>query len=113
MPTDLTPPDPSAILELISAFRRTQILFTACELGLFDPLAEPKEALHEYGVELEAWEHLPKAAAIVAAVSHKPLVDRPIDDYLEKLQPGGLYVDVKCQADAEALRTRGVRVWRL
>ncbi|MEO2091082.1 MAG: class I SAM-dependent methyltransferase [Gemmataceae bacterium] len=51
MPTDLTPPDPSAILELISAFRRTQILFTACELGLFDPLAEPKSA-DQLAVEL-------------------------------------------------------------
>ncbi len=42
MPTDLTPPDPAAVLDLISAFRRTQVLFTACELKLFDTLATPK-----------------------------------------------------------------------
>jgi len=27
--------------------------------------------------------------------------------------PGALYVDVKCQADAAALRDRGFTVWRL
>jgi acetylserotonin O-methyltransferase len=42
VPTDLTRPDPSPVLELISAFRRTQILFTACELKLFDALTTPK-----------------------------------------------------------------------
>lgn len=42
MPSDFTPPDPSGILDLISAFRRTQVLFTACELKLFDALGSPK-----------------------------------------------------------------------
>jgi UDP-N-acetyl-D-galactosamine dehydrogenase len=32
---------------------------------------------------------------------------------LEKLSPNGVYVDVKNQADAEALRARGLDVWRL
>jgi len=27
--------------------------------------------------------------------------------------PGGVYIDVKCQADAAALRDRGLTVWRL
>jgi acetylserotonin N-methyltransferase len=40
--TDLTPPDPAPVLDLISAFRRTQVLFTACELKLFDALDTPK-----------------------------------------------------------------------
>jgi UDP-N-acetyl-D-galactosamine dehydrogenase len=38
---------------------------------------------------------------------------RPVGDYLAKLAPGGLFVDVKCQMAPEALRTRGIRVWRL
>jgi UDP-N-acetyl-D-galactosamine dehydrogenase len=78
-----------------------------------DPLADPAEATHEYGVELKAWEHLPKANAIVAAVAHKAFKSRPVEDYLAKLADGGLMVDVKCQMDAERLRARGVRVWRL
>jgi UDP-N-acetyl-D-galactosamine dehydrogenase len=78
-----------------------------------DPLASPQEAWHEYGVELVQWEHLPRANAIVAAVPHKNLLDRSIDEYVGKLAHGGLFVDVKCTADAPALRARGINVWRL
>jgi UDP-N-acetyl-D-galactosamine dehydrogenase len=64
-------------------------------------------------VTLASWETLPRAHAIVLAVAHRELADRPIDDFIAKLEPGGLFVDVKCQADAAALRDRGVSVWRL
>jgi UDP-N-acetyl-D-glucosamine/UDP-N-acetyl-D-galactosamine dehydrogenase len=83
------------------------------QVHVHDPLAESDEALHEYGVALTSWEQLPRADAIVAAVAHTALLQRPLDDVLTKLQPGGLYVDVKCRADARALGERGVRVWRL
>ncbi len=78
-----------------------------------DPLADPGEAVHEYGVELKAWEHMPKANALVAAVAHKEFKARPLEDYLAKLAAGGLLVDVKGQHDAEQLRGHGIRVWRL
>jgi len=78
-----------------------------------DPVAAAEEAMHEYGVRLVPWEQLPRANAIVAAVSHKEFKARPIDEFVEKLAPGGLYVDVKSQADAAALRSRGLHVWRL
>jgi UDP-N-acetyl-D-galactosamine dehydrogenase len=78
-----------------------------------DPVAQPEEAMHEYGVRLVPWDTLPRAAAIVAAVAHREFKARPIDDYVAKLEPGGLLVDVKCQMAPEALRARGIRVWRL
>jgi len=78
-----------------------------------DPVASPAEAQHEYGVALRDWKDLPRANAIVAAVAHEELVKRGLDEVLEKLAPGGVYVDVKCTADAKALRDRGVQVWRL
>ena len=78
-----------------------------------DPAAEPAEAEHEYGVKLVSWEHLPKANAIVAAVAHKEFTARSLDEMLAKLVPDGVYVDVKCTADADALRARGISVWRL
>src|SRR5262249_16421444 len=55
-----------------------------------DPVAAPKEALHEYGIELVPWERLPKAAAIVAAVAHKTFKARPIADYLSLLLPNAV-----------------------
>jgi UDP-N-acetyl-D-galactosamine dehydrogenase len=78
-----------------------------------DPVALPAEAKREYGVELLPWEHLPRANAIVAAVAHAEFRQRPVEDFVAKLSTGGLYVDVKCQADAAALQSRGVNVWRL
>ena len=36
-----------------------------------DPLADPEEALHEYGVTLTPFDQLAPAAAVVAAVSHR------------------------------------------
>jgi UDP-N-acetyl-D-glucosamine/UDP-N-acetyl-D-galactosamine dehydrogenase len=83
------------------------------EVHVHDPVADPAQSLHEYGLELESWETLPRAHAIVAAVAHSEFKQRPVDDYIAKLERGGLYVDVKCQADAELLRARGVNVWRL
>jgi UDP-N-acetyl-D-galactosamine dehydrogenase len=78
-----------------------------------DPVAESAEAEHEYGVRLVPWEHLPKANAIVAAVAHKEFAEHSLDQMLGKLSNGGVYVDVKCTADMQALRARGVNVWRL
>jgi UDP-N-acetyl-D-glucosamine/UDP-N-acetyl-D-galactosamine dehydrogenase len=78
-----------------------------------DPVATSAEAEHEYGVKLTAWQDLPRASAVVAAVSHKQLKARSVDDYASKLLPSGLYVDVKAQADAAAFKSRGFHVWRL
>jgi UDP-N-acetyl-D-galactosamine dehydrogenase len=78
-----------------------------------DPVADAEEALHEYGVALEPWADLPRANAIVAAVAHREFKARALDDVVAKVVPNGLYVDVKCQADAAALRGRGIDVWRL
>jgi UDP-N-acetyl-D-glucosamine/UDP-N-acetyl-D-galactosamine dehydrogenase len=78
-----------------------------------DPVATAPEAMHEYGVKLIPWEHLPRANAIVSAVAHRELLERPLADMVQLLSPGGVFVDVKCSADATALRAQGVHVWRL
>jgi UDP-N-acetyl-D-glucosamine/UDP-N-acetyl-D-galactosamine dehydrogenase len=78
-----------------------------------DPVAESAEAQHEYGVQLESWEQLPQANAIVAAVAHEPFKQRPVLDYVAKLAPKGLFVDIKCMKDPGSLREHGLSVWRL
>ncbi|MCM2326637.1 MAG: nucleotide sugar dehydrogenase [Lysobacter sp.] len=78
-----------------------------------DPVADAAEAMREYGVRLESWEELPESAAIVAAVSHREFSGRPVEDFVAKLAPGGIYVDVKSRAGVEQFRARGVDVWRL
>ena len=78
-----------------------------------DPVADPAEALHEYGIALSSWDELPRANAVIAAVAHRALGQRSVDEVAAKLVPNGVYVDVKSQADVAALRERGVQVWRL
>ena len=78
-----------------------------------DPVADTKEAEREYGIRLTAWDDLPRAAAVVAAVAHREFVQRPLEDLVAKMAPNGVYVDVKSQADAVALGARGIEVWRL
>jgi UDP-N-acetyl-D-galactosamine dehydrogenase len=78
-----------------------------------DPVASSDEALREYGIRLTQWSSLPRAAGIVAAVSHRELKARPIADYLEKLLPRGVIADVKGQFDTTVLAEREVTLWRL
>ncbi|MEF7617178.1 nucleotide sugar dehydrogenase [Aquincola sp. MAHUQ-54] len=78
-----------------------------------DPIAEPAEAEHEYGVTPKAWDALPKAQAVVAAVAHREYLELGAAALCERLQPGGLVVDVKAVLDAAALQAQGARVWRL
>lgn len=83
------------------------------DVHVHDPVADPDEAMHEYGVRLQPWEDLPLGAAMVAAVAHNEFKSRPVDDLLGKLQPNGVFIDVKSQYDQRALLARGIGVWRL
>jgi UDP-N-acetyl-D-galactosamine dehydrogenase len=83
------------------------------EVFVHDPWADPEEALHEYGVRLFAWEDMPRADAIVAAVSHQQLVALSVEDIQRKLIKGGCFIDVKAVFDKAALEQAGIRVWRV
>lgn len=78
-----------------------------------DPVAEPGEAHHEYGVDLVAWNKLPQAAAIVAAVNHKQYKALTTAEFMTKLISGGVIADVKSMLDQRAFAEAGVTVWRL
>ena len=83
------------------------------EVFVHDPVADAGEARREYGVELLAWEDLPRAEAMVVSVAHQGLLDRSLPDCLEKLKQGGCFIDVKGKYDAQALNAAGRQVWRL
>jgi UDP-N-acetyl-D-galactosamine dehydrogenase len=106
--------------EDVPDIRNSRVIDVVHELATYgvrvhvhDPIADPADARREYQIELKPWEALPRARAIVAAVAHREFRERPVDDYIAKLEPGGLYVDVKGRADAALLRARGINVWRL
>ena len=78
-----------------------------------DPIADSDECQHEYGIGLTPWEQLPKASAIVAAVGHKPYKEMGLPALLGKLQPGGVFADVKSVYDPAPVREAGYALWRL
>lgn len=78
-----------------------------------DPVAEAAEARHEYGVDLVAWDDLPKSAAIVVAVSHREFKSRKTADFLSKLEIDGVITDVKSMLDPADFAASNIAVWRL
>src|SRR6202165_3450689 len=106
--------------ENCSDLRNSRVIDVVRELASFgasvhvhDPVADPADALREYGVQLTPWDELPRADAIVSAVAHRAYEQYSAEALVAKLVPNGVYVDVKCRADGVALRALGIQVWRL
>ncbi len=60
-----------------------------------DPLADPAEAKHEYGVELVPLDSLVNLDGLVLAVPHRILGASGWEKLFGKLGPGGVFIDVK------------------
>ena len=84
-----------------------------CDVSVPDPVADTDEAMHEYQIPQVAWDDLPAAEAIDAAVSHKEYLSMPLAGLFAKLKPGGLFVDVKSALDSVLIEAAGYGLWRL
>ncbi|MEO6422397.1 MAG: nucleotide sugar dehydrogenase [Candidatus Nitrotoga sp.] len=98
----------SKVMDIIHELRSYGV-----DVNIHDPVATCKDALHEYGLELVTWENLPCAEALIAAVSHREFLARPITDFQTKVVANGCFIDVKSHFDQFALRKAGLNVWRL
>jgi len=98
----------SRVVDVISELRDY-----GCDVAVHDPLADPEEARHEYGLELTPWEALAPADAVVVAVAHRGYRERPLDEFDRVLKPGGCLIDVKGILDREAAAAMGWPLWRL
>lgn len=78
-----------------------------------DPLADPDEALHEYGVKLLGLEELKQANAVVVAVAHKAFREMPVDRIARLMGKNPVLADVKAMFDRQAAKAAGIRLWRL
>lgn len=78
-----------------------------------DPLADPEEALREYGISLIKMEDLKPAAALVSAVAHNVYQHWSVPGLLVLLDDKPVLIDVKGIFDQRSLREAGVRIWRL
>jgi UDP-N-acetyl-D-glucosamine/UDP-N-acetyl-D-galactosamine dehydrogenase len=98
----------SRVIDVINELKSFSI-----EVHVHDPVPNPREADHEYGLDLVSWDALPRADAIVAAVAHRQFIALSAKQLAEKLKPGGCFMDVKARFNASALRAEGFSVWRL
>ena len=83
------------------------------EVQVHDELADPAEAEREYGIGLKSWRELKPAAAVVVAVAHHAYRDLSPERLAGLFDGKPVLMDVKDVFDANRLRERGVRVWRL
>jgi UDP-N-acetyl-D-galactosamine dehydrogenase len=90
-----------------------ELITYGAEVFVHDPYADPEEALQEYGVKLLSWNDLPRADAIVAAVSHAQFASLSVEDFQKKLIKGGCLMDVKSDFNAAEFEQAGIKVWRL
>ena len=78
-----------------------------------DPMADPADAMHEYGVKLVDVDALQPADAVIVAVAHRSYINAgwPL---IQKLLNGGrgLVLDVKMKLDRASLPD-GIELWRL
>src|SRR5512133_43339 len=98
----------SKVIDIINELRDYGMNVQVC-----DPLADPDEALHEYGITLVAATELKPAAAVIAAVAHSQLLDWSPEYFRSCMGDNPVLIDVKGVYDQQALKTAGIRVWRL
>jgi UDP-N-acetyl-D-galactosamine dehydrogenase len=80
---------------------------------IHDPLADPTEAGHEYGVALTDLDRLPPADAVILAVPHAQYLAEGWEGITRYLEGGrGLVIDVKSSLDRGSA-PEGILLWRL
>lgn len=78
---------------------------------IHDPLGDPEEAKHEYGIELSKLDEFRDLDALIWAVSHQEYLDQRVD-LLGRIKAGGVIIDVKSALDPKSV-DRGLRYWSL
>jgi UDP-N-acetyl-D-galactosamine dehydrogenase len=83
------------------------------DVQIYDPLAYPEEAKHEYGITLTRFEDLKPANAVILAVSHDQFKADPWRLVTGLLQGGaGVVADVRKVLPREKT-PKGITLWRL
>ena len=102
----------------VSDIRNSKVPDIIAELRQFgiaaqvhDPLGDPAEAQHEYGITLAPLAELVDLDVLILAVSHQAYLAQPAD-LLRRVKDGGVVIDVKSVLDPRSME-RGLRYWSL
>ena len=98
----------SKVKDLVSAFQSYGI-----EPIVADAMADSKEAIEIYGVELAELDSINNCELVVVAVAHKDYKALTPDEYKSMLSPTGCLFDIKGILPREELENIGVEVRRI
>lgn len=98
----------SKVADLVSELQAYGI-----EVLVHDPVADPEEAVFEYGIRLQRWNELPVADALICAVAHRSLQQRSMEELCGRVRSDGCLIDLKGQRSAQAMLATGRHVWRM
>lgn len=98
----------SKVVDLVTAFKNYGI-----DPIVTDAMAESKEAIEIYGVELSDLETIKNCDLVVVAVAHKEYKALTADDYIAMLTSNGVLFDIKGILPREELVDKGIAVWRI
>ena len=99
----------SKVPEIIQELREYGV-----QVLVHDPIAEPEEAVAEYGIHLQEWNELKNVDGLVIAVAHRTYTEMGLQGLLKPLrnQQDGVVIDVKSLLDQEKL-PKTLKYWRL
>lgn len=98
----------SKVIDIIRELQDYGINVQVC-----DPLADPAEALHEYGVTLVPFDELKTAEALVVAVAHEEYCRLTVKQLQNMMNGVPLVADIKGIFEREQLDNKNIRYWRL
>lgn len=102
----------SKVVDIINRLKEYEI-----EPIVTDSWADAEVAKHEYGVELTAWDEVPKADCIIVAVGHNEYRNMSVMQmktlFKDVPDEEKVLVDVKSLYRMDELRASGMRFWRL
>ncbi len=80
----------------------------------FDPVVIREEFEEEYGLKLTPWETIAKKKydAVILAVPHRELINKPLDFYLERFNHSGLFMDFQ-GTYRNVRRPEAIRYWMM
>jgi len=99
----------SKVPEIIQELREYGV-----QVSVHDPIAEPEEAVAEYGIHLQQWNDLKNVDGLVIAVAHRTYTEMGLRELLKPLrnQQDGVVIDVKSLLDQTKL-PKTLKYWRL
>lgn len=79
--------------------------------SIHDPLADPEEARHEYGLTVVPTDDLADLDLLILAVNHQHYIDS-MDELLGRLHSKGVFIDLKAAVDPASV-PQGIAYWSL